>query len=63
MVAGVRKDRMKNQKNLQAAQDKLKAEMEFKTAGALGKMKEAMGGINAAADAAHETRGRNLGAG
>ena len=63
MVAGVRKDRMKNQKNLQAAQDKLKAEMEFKTAGALDKMKEAMGGINAAADAANSTRGRNVGAG
>ena len=63
MVAGVKKDRMKNQMNLQAAQDKLKADMEFKTAGALGRMKEAMGGMNAEADAAHAMRGRNVGAG
>ena len=60
MIAGVKKDRMKNQKNLQAAQDKLRAEMEFKSQGAMSKMKEAMAGFNGAADAANDARGRNI---
>ena len=42
---------------------KLKAEMEMKQSGAIENMRNAMSGINAAADAKHSSLGRNVGAG